>query len=72
MSLTKKSCYIQGSALGSQFHEIPVSRKFLVLGLGSIFQNIGIGIDYTTFWDWGWDYEFRTKSQEIPKVIIEI
>ena len=36
--------------------------------------GIGIGIDFSKFWDWdwAWDYKFRTKSQEIPKVVIEI
>ena len=46
--------------------------KFLGLGLGSIFQNFGIGINFSKVWDWAWDYKFRAKSQEIPKVVIEV
>ena len=50
--------------------------RVLGLGLGSIFQNFGIGngigIDFSKVWDWAWDYKFRAKSQEIPKVVIEV
>ena len=57
--------------------------KFLGVGLGSIFQNFGIGtgIDFSKFWDWdwdrffkilgwdwAWDCKFRTKSQEISTI----
>ena len=64
--------------MGSQTGIPSPNPKVLGLGLGlwSIFQNFGIGngigIDFPKVWDWAWDYKFRTKSQEIPKVIIEI
>ena len=54
---------VQGSSLGSQSHEIP--------GLGSIFQNfgIGIGIDFSKFWDWDWDRFFKSLGLRLGLVL---
>ena len=54
---------------GRQWDRNPMASQsqFRIFGI-----RMGIGIDVSKFWDEEQDYEFRTKSREIPKEVIEI